>query len=210
MTNGSVGVGHVTQPWITIGHLTTWRNLHTEEQIWGPGRKTWWLLQTHATWKRKRMTVALCRSFRLTVSCPICTFSHVFLEGAGHTERHLTESALVDVLPNTPMGLHVPGENLSVSVYNFYETLTWSVCCSGRSYRNTFDICTASPQCVTACGPSDWSSFWKLFHNTRKCHYGPAILTLFASEGQIKRLVCLFAPVPIKTKLMMKINIRFI
>ena len=63
------------------------------------------------------MTIALCRSFRLTVSCPICTFSHVFLEGAGHTERHLTESALVDVLPNTPMGLHVPEERKLVTVF---------------------------------------------------------------------------------------------
>ena len=106
-----------------------------------------------------RFKSVVLQSFLLTMRRPICTFSHVFFEGAGHTERHLTESALVDVLPNTPMGLHVPGENLSVSVYNFYETLTWSVCCSGRSYRNTFDICTASPQCVTACGPSDWSSF---------------------------------------------------
>lgn len=141
---------------------------------------------------------------------PICTFSHVFLQGAGHTEGHLTESALVDVLPNPPMGLHVPGYNMSLFVTNISQRITWSVCCSGHSCRNTFDICMASPPCVTACAPSDWSSSWKLCHNTRKCRCGPGILTPCASEGQIKRLVCLFVPVPIKTELMMKINIRFI
>ena len=37
------------------------------------------------------------------------TLPHVLLQGARNTERHLTEPALVDVLPNPPVSLHVSG-----------------------------------------------------------------------------------------------------
>ena len=192
---------HRTQAWITIGHLTVGRNLHTEEQIWGPGGKTWRLLETNATYVRK-MKYKIVLNL-LTMGCPIGTFSHVFLERAGYTKRHLAESALVDILANTPVSLHMP-EWASVGhsslLITAQERLTLSICCSGRSCRNTFYTCRVSPPCETACGLSGWSSSWKLCHNIRKYRSGLARSIPCASEGRIKRLIFLFAPVPIKTK----------
>lgn len=69
------------------GHVG--RNLHTEEQVGRPGGKTGRLLQGPGPGGH--------------------TLPHVLLQGARNTERHLTEPALVDVLPNPPVSLHVSG-----------------------------------------------------------------------------------------------------
>ena len=88
-TLGQAGgrVGDVSQAW-------SGRNLHTEEQITGPGGQAGRLLQS---WRAGRHTL-----------------SHVLLQGAGHTERHLTEPALVDILPHPPVCLHMSEQNIKI------------------------------------------------------------------------------------------------
>ena len=80
---------------VDVRQSGTGRNLHTEEQIAGPGGQTGRLLES---WRTGRHTL-----------------SHVFLQGAGHTERHLTEPALVDVLPHPPVSLHVSEANIVIN-----------------------------------------------------------------------------------------------
>ena len=46
-------------------------------------------------------------------------FPHVFLQSAGHTEGHLTEPALVDILPHPPVGLHMSEQNIFSLVLEF-------------------------------------------------------------------------------------------
>ena len=67
----------------------TGRNLHTEEHVGGPGGEAGRLAEGRGPAGH--------------------ALPHVFLQSAGHTERHLTEPALVDILPHPPVGLHVPG-----------------------------------------------------------------------------------------------------
>ena len=73
----------------------TGRNLHTEEQIGGPGGQASRLLQS---WRPGGHTL-----------------SHVFLQSAGHAERHLTEPALVDILPHPPVSLHMSEESIIIN-----------------------------------------------------------------------------------------------
>ena len=80
VTEAGGRAGDVSQAW-------TGRNLHTEEQITGPGGQAGGLLQS---WRPRGETLP-----------------HVLLQGAGNTERHLTEPALVDILPHPPVSLHM-------------------------------------------------------------------------------------------------------
>ena len=77
------------------GHVRegTGRNLHTEEHVGGPGGE-----------------VGLGES-RGSAGHAL---PHVLLQGAGHAERHLTEPALVDVLPHPPVSLHMSEANIVI------------------------------------------------------------------------------------------------
>lgn len=48
-------------------------------------------------------------SFNFVVQCAVTVpFFHVFLKGAVHTKRHLTDFTFVNVLAHLPVRFHVP------------------------------------------------------------------------------------------------------